>query len=189
MGSFVLIMKKIITAIFFLVPLICLSQTDVLILLKNGKNIKTYAPGEPIMIHTVYDQWLGGTLTDLKNDSVYINNIPFHVNEVDGLRKDFSKLHLQNAGTILIIAGVGVLALNVINGLYTNESAGTWIKASGYITAGAFIIAGILMRSARFKNYPIGKKYTLHYLNLRPKSISTGNHSNTTEPAKQPDAH
>jgi hypothetical protein len=184
-----LIMKKIITAIFFLIPMICLSQTDVLILQKNGRNIKTYAPDEPIMIHTVYDQWLGGTLTDLKNDSIYINNIPFHVNEIDGLRKDFSKLHLQSGGTILIIAGVGVLALNVINGLYTNEPAGSWIKASGYITAGVFILAGILMRSARYKNYPIGKKYTLHYLNLRPKSITTGNPLNKTEPAKQPDAH
>jgi hypothetical protein len=177
-------MKKIITAIFFLIPMICLSQTDVLILQKNGRNIKTYAPGESMMIHTVYDQWLGGTLTDLKNDSVFINNIPFHVNEIDGLRKDFSQLHLQNWGTGLIIAGAGILALNVINGIYTNESAGSWIKASGYITAGAFIIAGILLRSARFKNYPIGKKYTLHYLNLRPKSISTGNPLKTTEPAK-----
>ncbi|HEV3223714.1 MAG TPA: hypothetical protein VGZ90_12590 [Puia sp.] len=182
-------MKKIISAIVFLVPMICHSQTDVLILQRNGSNIKTYAPGQPIMIHTVYDQWLGGTLTDLKNDSVYINNIPFHVNEIDGLRKDFSKLHLQSGGTILIIAGVGVLALNVINGLYTNEPAGSWIKTSGWITAGALILAGILLRSARYKNYPIGKKYTLHYLNLRPKSISAGNPLNTTEPAKQSDAH
>jgi len=182
-------MKKILAAVLFLVPLICLSQTDVLILQKNGRNIKTYAPGQPIMIHTVYDQWLGGTLTDLKNDSVFINSIPFHVNEIDGMRKDFSKLHLQSGGTILIIAGVGVLALNVINGLYTNEPAGSWIKASGWVTAGAFILAGILMKSARYKNYPIGKIYTLHYLNLRPHNISTGNPLNTTEPAKQPDAH
>ena len=140
------------------------------------------------MIHTVYDQWLGGTLTDLRNDSVYINNIPFHVNEIDGLRKDFSKLHLQSWGTGLIIAGGGVLALNVINGIYTNEPAGSWIKASGYIVAGAFILTGILLHSARYKNYPIGKKYTLHYLNLRPKNTSTGNPLNTV-PAKQPNAH
>ena len=182
-------MKKILAAIVFLIPLICLSQTDVLILQKNGSNIKTYAPGQTIMIHTVYDQWLGGTLTDLRNDSVFINNIPFHVNEIDGMRKDFSKLHLQSGGTILIIAGVGVLALNVINGLYTSEPAGSWIKASGWITAGAFILAGILMRSARYKNYPIGKKYTLHYLNLRPHAVQAGNPLNTSEPAKQPDAH
>jgi hypothetical protein len=163
-------MKKIITTILYLAPLISLSQTDVLILQKNGRNIKTYAPGTYIMIHTVYDQWLEGTLTDLRNDSVYINNIPFHTHEIDAVRENFSKLHLQSAGTILIIAGVGVLALNVINGIYTNESAGDWVKTSGWITAGAFIIAGILMKSAKYKNYKIGKKYTLHYLNLRAKN-------------------
>jgi hypothetical protein len=177
-------MKRIFAGIFFLIPLICLSQTDVLILQKNGQNIKTYAPGLPIMIHTVYDQWLGGTITDLRNDSVFVNNNPFHINEIDAIRTDFSKLHLQNAGTILIIAGVGVLALNVINGLYTNEPIGSWVKVSGYITAGAFIIAGILMRSAKFKNYSIGKKYTLHYLNLRPHSTLGSSPLKTTEPAK-----
>ncbi len=182
-------MKKILTAIVILIPFVCISQTDVLILQKNGRNIKTYAPGESIMIHTVYDQWLGGNLTDLKNDSVFVNNIPFHVNEIDGIRNDFSKLHLQNWGTGFIIAGGAVLALNVINGIYTNEPAGSWIKTSGYIVSGALILTGILLRSARYNNYPIGKKYTLHYLNLRPKNPPAGNPLNTTQPAKQSDAH
>jgi hypothetical protein len=177
-------MNRILAVIFFLSPLLCLAQTDVLILQKNGANIKTYAPGQDIMIHTVYDQWLGGTITDMRNDSVFINNNPFHVNEIQAIRTDFSKLHLQNAGTVLIIAGVGVLALNVINGLYTNEPIGSWVKVSGYITAAAFIVAGILMRAAKFKNYPIGNKYTLHYLNLRPHNVSGSNPLNTPEPAK-----
>jgi hypothetical protein len=182
-------MNKIITVILFLVPLVSISQTDVLILQKNGSNIMTYAPGMEIMIHTVYDQWLEGTITDMRNDSVFINNNPFHVHEIDAMRKNFSKLHLQTGGTILIVAGVGLLALNVINGLYTNEPAGSWIKTSGWITAGAFIIAGILMKTARFKNYPIGKKYTLHYLNLRAKDKPPVTPLKTTEPATPSDAH
>lgn len=182
-------MNKIISVILFLVPLVSISQTDVLILQKNGSNIMTYSPGMEIMIHTIYDQWLEGTITDMRNDSIFINNNPFHVHEIDAMRKNFSKLHLQTGGTILIVAGVGLLALNVINGLYTNEPAGSWIKASGWITAGAFILAGILMKTARFKNYPIGKKYTLHYLNLRAKDGPAGTPLKTTEPATQPDAH
>ena len=184
--SYFLTMTKIISALLILAPLLGISQTDVLILQKNGHNIKTYAPGMPIMIHTVYDQWLDGTLTDLRHDSIYINNIPFHVNEIDEIRKNFSKLHLQNGGTILIIAGVGVLALNVINGLYANEPAGAWIKASGWITAGAFILAGILIKSARYKKYPIGKKYSIRYMNIKTQSPSSENKPSlkTTEPAK-----
>jgi hypothetical protein len=184
-------MKKKITLFVYLIPLISLAQTDVLILQKNGSNIQSYTPGMTIMIHTVYDQWIGCNLTDMRNDSVFVNNNPFHVHEIDGIRKNFSKLHLQTGGTILIIAGVGVLALNVINGLYTNEPAGQWIKASGWITAGAFILAGILMKSARYKTFNIGKKYTLHYLNLRAGNppIGSPNHLKPTEPAKVPDAH
>ena len=168
-------MKKIISLLLFLIALHSFSQTDVLILQKNGKNIKTYAPGMEIMIHTVYDQWLEGTITDMRNDSVFVNNNPFHVHEIDEIRKNFSKMHLQSGGTILIVAGVGVLALNVINGLYTSEPAGSWIKASGWITAGAFILAGILMKSARYKKFPIGKKYTLHYMNLNVHAVPPQN--------------
>jgi len=179
-------MKKIISSIFFLIPLLSISQTDVLLLQKNARNIRTYAPGQEIIIHTVYDQWLGGTLTALRNDSVFVNNIPFHVHEIDGIRQDFSNWNYQTDGTILIIAGVGVLALNVINGLYTNEKSGTWIKTSGWITAGALILGGILLKRARYKNYSIGKKYTLHYLNMRVDHPPLHNNPamKPTEPAK-----
>ena len=183
-------MKKFTTLFICLIPLVALSQTDVMILQKNGRNIETYAPGMQIMLHTVYDQWLEGTITDMRNDSVFINNNPFHVQEINAIRKNFSKLHLQAGGTVLIVAGVGVLALNVINGLYTNEPAGQWIKASGWITAGALIVAGLIMKSARYTTYTLGKKYSLHYLNLRAVNPPADSHSQLSpEPPKQPDAH
>jgi hypothetical protein len=183
-------MKNITTFLICLIPLSCLAQTDVLILQKNGRNINTYAPGMPIMVHTIYDQWLEGTITDMRNDSVFINNNPFHVHEINAIRKNFSKLHLQAGGTVLIVAGVGILALNVINGLYTNEPAGQWIKASGWITAGAFIVAGLIMKSAKYTTYTIGKKYSLHYLNLRAVNPPAESRSLLNpEPPKQPDAH
>ena len=55
-------MNKFLTSVFFLIPLISLSQTDVLILQKNGRNIKTFETGMTIGFHTVYDQWLGAPL-------------------------------------------------------------------------------------------------------------------------------
>lgn len=184
-------MKRSIAFFIYLIPLISNAQTDVLILQKNGANITTYAPGMEIMIQTVYDQWLEGTITDMRNDSVFINNNPFHVHEIAAVRKNFSKLHLQAGGTVLIVAGVGILALNVINGLYTKEPAGQWIKASGWITAGALILAGLVMRSARYTTYVIGKKYSLHYLNLRAGNhpVQSNSSSKPIEPAKQTDAH
>jgi hypothetical protein len=184
-------MKQSIALFLYLIPLISTAQTDVLILQKNGANVTTYAPGMEIMIKTVYDQWLEGNITDMRNDSVFINNNPFHVKEIAAVRKNFSKLHLHAIGTGLIVAGAGVLALNVINGLYTKEPAGQWIKASGWITAGALILAGLVMRSARYTTYNIGEKYSLHYLNLRPGSFPEQSKpsSKPIEPAKQTDAH
>lgn len=179
-------MKKIIIAIFFLIPLVTRSQTDVLILQKNGKNIKTYAPGQPIILQTIYDQWLSGTLTALRNDSVFINNIPFHVHEIKAMRQEFTNWNYQADGTIMIIAGVGVLVLNVVNGIYTNEEAGSWVKTSGWITAGVLILGGILMKRARYKIYVLGKKYNLHYLNMhmdKPPAESSPS-GKPTEPAK-----
>jgi hypothetical protein len=74
--------------------------------------------------------------------------------------------------------------------LYTNEPAGQWIKASGWITAGALIIAGLIMKSAKYTTYAIGKKYSLHYLNLRPENPPAGSRSQLNpEPPKQTDAH
>ncbi|HCL83516.1 MAG TPA: hypothetical protein DIC22_06040 [Chitinophagaceae bacterium] len=184
-------MKKIITAFIFLIPLVSHAQTDVLILKKNGKNIKIYAPGQPIIFETIYEQWLGGTLTDLRNDSVFINNIPFHVREIKTMRRDFTNWNYQTDGTILIIAGVGVLFLNVANGIYTHENSGSWVRTSGWIVSGALILGGLLLKRARYKNYPIGKKYTLQYMNIRVESplYEKDPVLKPTEPAKQPDAH
>lgn len=178
-------MNKIITAVLLLIPMISLAQTDVLILQKHGRNIKTFETGMNIGFHTVYDQWLGGTITALRNDSIFLNNIPFHVHEIDAIRHDNTKWNYSSIGTGLIIAGVGVLVLNVVNGLYTNESAGSWVKTSGWITAGALIVGGILFRSARYSDYKIGKKYTLHYLNMHVNnSMDNSPTVKPTEPAK-----
>jgi hypothetical protein len=159
-------MKKIVFAVFFFVPLIACCQSDVLLLQKNGRNIKTYAPGEPIIFETIYQQWFSGTLTALRNDSVFINYIPFHYHEIKTMRVERTKLNYAGDGSLLIIAGVGVLALNTINGLYRKDEAKNWFSTSGWITAGALILGGILLKKARVKTYPLGKKYGLHYLDL-----------------------
>jgi hypothetical protein len=184
-------MKRIIFAFFFLSPLLSLSQTDVLLLQKNGRNIKTYEIGSTIIFKTIYDQWLGGTITMMRNDSIFLNNIPFHVHELAAIRNEGTKWNYVNDGTLLIIAGVGVLVLNVVNGIYRNDKAGTWIATSGWITAGAFILGGLLLRRARYSDYSIGKKFTLHYLNMKvnkadPDFIPP---VKSPEPVTQPDGH
>src|ERR1700726_2105647 len=90
---------KIVLLLFCLVPNFSFSQTDVLILQKDGQNIKTYAPGQRIIFETIYEQWFDGMLTDLRNDSVFINGIPFHYNEIKTMRVEREKLNYIQDGT------------------------------------------------------------------------------------------
>jgi hypothetical protein len=179
-------MKKIIAALLILLPFFSSAQTDVLLLQKKGRNIITYEIGQTIVFKTIYDQWLGGTITMMRNDSIFLNNIPFHVREIAAIRNEGTKWNYVNDGTLLIIAGVGVLVLNVVNGIYRNDKAGTWVATSGWITAGAFIIGGLLLRRARYSDYYMGKKYTLHYLNMHVDHLPADNNpsSKPAEPAK-----
>ncbi len=160
-------MQKIIAVLFFLLPLAGLCQSDVLILQKNGRNIKTFELGMAISFQTVYDQWFDGTLTALRHDSVFINGIPFHYKEIRALRKVRSKLNYKQDGTILIAAGAGLLALSVINGLYSNVNSNEWFSTVSIVVSGALIVGGILLRGAGTKTYLLGKKYGLHYLDLQ----------------------
>lgn len=164
-----------IAMLLFFLPVFCEAQSDVLVLQKNGQNILSYVPGKPIMLQTIYDQWFDGYVTALRNDSVFINNIPFHYKEIRAIRREREKLNYVQDGTLLMIAGGGVVALNVINGLYRKDKAGQWFSTGGWIAAGALLGGGYLLRKANKKIYPIGKKYQLHYLDLHNDNpVSTG---------------
>ncbi|PWT75927.1 MAG: hypothetical protein C5B59_07760 [Bacteroidetes bacterium] len=160
--------------VFYLCPYIALAQNipkdsnDVFILQKKGANVRTYAPGMPLAIETIYDQWFDGVITAIRHDSIFINNIAFHYKEIKTLRRERTKLNYTADGTILIIAGGGVLLLGAVNGLYRGDAPKDWYKPASYITAAAFILGGIILIKSKYKTYPLGKKYTIHYLELNP---------------------
>ena len=143
-----------------------MSQTDVLELKKNGKNIRTYSPGMYFVMETVYDQWLEGYITAIRNDSVFVNNFPFHYKEIRTIRYERTKFLYKGNGTILMLAGAGVLVIGTVNGLYRGDPASQWFTAAGYITAGVMLLGGYLLIKAQYKKYHLGKKYTLEYLNV-----------------------
>ena len=158
-------MKRLLL-ILLILPFIGMSQTDVLELKKNGKNIRTYSPGMYFVMETVYDQWLEGYITAIRNDSVFVNNFPFHYKEIRTIRWERNKLNYKPDGIILMAAGAGVLVIGTVNGLYRGDPASQWFTAAGYITAGVLLLGGWLLIKAQYKKYHLGKKYTLEYLNV-----------------------
>ena len=152
--------------VFCILPFCSFAQTDVLELKKHGANQKVYTPGMSLTMETIYQQWLDGTITAIRNDSVFLNGIPFHYKEIRTIRTERKKLNYKTDGTILLVAGGGVLLLGAVNGMYRGDPINSWYKPSGFITAGALIALGLLMRRAAYQKYSLGKKYTLVYLSV-----------------------
>ena len=159
-------MKHLLICILLLTSIRSEAQTDVIILEKNGENVKTYAAGVEITMETVYNQWFTGTIELLRNDSIFINGMPFHYKEIASIRRERTSINYQTDGSLLMVAGGGVLLLGAVNGLYRHDKASTWFAPASFITAGSFLILGFLIRKSQFKTYHIGKKYSIQYLAL-----------------------
>jgi hypothetical protein len=142
------------------------AQTNVIILEKNGANVKTYATGMEISFETVYHQWFTGVITAVRHDSVFINDFPFDYREIATISAERKSLNYSEDGVLLMIAGGGVLLLGAVNGAYRGDNAKSWYTSGGFITAGSLLAGGFLLTRARFKKYHLGKKYTLEYLAL-----------------------
>jgi hypothetical protein len=160
-------MKKMIL-IFSFLPLFCIAQTDVIILLRHGAHLRTYTPGMAIQLETVYNQWLGGTITIIRHDSLFLDGIPFHYKEIMALKRDRTKLNYATDGILLMIAGGGVLVLGAVNGLIRSDPPKYWYTPASFITAGSLLGLGIFLRASRSKQYLLGKKYSLEYLAVSP---------------------
>ena len=161
-------MKIIFTLLLLLTVMHTRAQRDLLVLEKNGSNVKTYSEGIDITVETIYHQWFEGIITAIRHDSVFINGFPFHYKEIATIKKNRSKLNYEADGVLLMAAGAGVIILGAVNGWYRGDNAGKWYTSTSYITAGALLLGGYLLTKARYKYYHLGKKYTLTYLSLDP---------------------
>ena len=164
------------------------AQNDVLLFQKKGKTKHTFFNGRYISLQTRQGNFADGIITRIQQDTVYLRHFEIMRNatEYGGIYFDtvfryttaihykdigalFSMKDLTNRvrnGTILMIAGAGVLALGAINGLYRGEPPRDWYEPASFITAGALTGLGILMRRSARNKTVIGKKYTLKILPL-----------------------
>ena len=154
-----------------LIPLFGFSQSDLLMLNKNSAHELTFATGMHFNFETTYQQWFEGTITAIRHDSVFVNGMPFHYKEIKTVRRERTKLNYQTDGTLLMIAGGGVLLLGAVNGLYRGDPANSWYTTTSFIVAGTLLAGGFILTRLHYKKYPIGKKYSLQYLELNPNKM------------------
>jgi len=159
-------MQKLLFSILLLVSAQIHAQNNFLALEKDSINVATYSTGSYINMETVYHQWLDGSITELRNDSVFVNGNPFHYKEIASIRVARKKFHSSRVGTFMMAAGAGVLVLGAVNGLYRGDPTNKWYTTTSYITAGSLLVGGYLLTLGKYRTYSIGTKYTLQFVTL-----------------------
>ena len=152
--------------LFYLIPLFCRAQRDVLVLEKRGMHVRTYTIGDQMTFRTVYDQWFSGTIDDLHKDTVFIAGQAFNYKEIAAVSRIRTKWDNRNTGMILTVAGVGLFAIGAINGALRGDEAKDWYTTSGVIVGGALITAGLVFLATSKKYYNLGGKFKLQYLQI-----------------------
>ena len=60
----------------------------------------------------------------------------------------FEDLNYAADGSILMVAGAGVFVLGAVNGMIRKDPADVWYTTTSYITGGALLVGGWLLRKA-----------------------------------------
>lgn len=180
--------KSILLFLFLLSGTFAIAQNNVLLLQKKGKTQKSFFPGHYISIKTKQGNFADGLITRIHQDTVYIRHFdiqqevtPYggvyfdtafkyttaiHVNDIGALVLTKGVAKNRTNGTLLLIAGGGVMALSAVNGLYRKEPAREWYKPTSYISAGALIGLGLWLRHPGKSMLRAGKKYSFKILLL-----------------------
>jgi len=152
-----------------LLPVFIQAQSDdIMVLKRNGANLRTYTTGLSLTMETIYDQWFDGTITAIRNDSVFLNGLPFDIKEISAIRRERTGLNYGLDGSVLMAAGGAAIIIAGVNGILQSSNFSQWYSPTYLIVSGSFLIGGFLLRHAHFKKYYLGKKYTLEYLALNP---------------------
>lgn len=163
--------------------------TDFIVVKKHDRTVKSYFPGLPISLQTTSYSWVGGWITDIRHDSVFIKEydvrrvptiwgtvaldtagtyiVGVHYKEIKEIAFDEKGggFGYVSNGAIFMIGGLGYALLNVVNGQYLHESITdsknmTSLGIALGVAAGGFV----LNRIQHHKNKRW--KYTIEYVRM-----------------------
>ena len=144
----------------------CHGQLGYLFVKKGVRKVRTYAEGDRILLRLNDEQVLGGVITLLKNDTIWLNGVPVpRVAVVDVLLNNRRKKHFDIGPEELLLITGGVAL--VVTGLTLSKQA----KFGEAVVAGTVIGYGPLLLkylgskiNLRRRRYHIGGKYRLTML-------------------------
>jgi len=164
------------------------AQNNILLFQKHDKTVKTFFQGKYIAFDTKQGSSATGIITKIGKDTIYIRHFEIvatgteyggvyfdtsyrhttaiHVKDIGALHPFKDRTAMRNSGTILMMAGGGVMVLGAVNGIYRKESIRDWYKPSGYISAVALAGTGFILKKISKKKFVIGRKYQLKILSI-----------------------
>lgn len=176
--------------ISFALCLSCQAQpSDLMVLKKHSRAVRTFFPGSPITFYT-QSRYYDGYVTSISNDSVFlvqydIKQIPttlgvyildtlaayrsaINYKEITGFGKERNR-GFDWAGSGGALLGGGTLLAIVGLGTWIFTKPNTQYYASPYLVGGAAFLAGVgyLLAKSGSKGIELGKKYSLDYIPVK----------------------
>ncbi len=163
--------------------------SDLLILKKNQKTVRTFFPGSEMMFNTS-TRYYDAVVRYIDRDTIFLvqydikqvpttlgvymldtlGTFPFSVNYKDiiSFGKDRNKnFDLGGSGGVLLGGGSLIALVGLGTWIFTKPN--TQYHASPYLVGGAALLAGVgyLMAKASVRKMVLGKKYTLQYIPVK----------------------
>lgn len=155
---------------------------------KNGRSYTSFYKGAHVRFFTTDGAFVEAFVADIRDDSLFFKPIilrrvgtPWGVTNIDTVatsvkgisykevgalpRKNKSFSYIKN-GTLLMIGGAGYLLLNLVNGAYLHDPPFGKENLPGMAAATGVFATGFLQSKLHKPIIQMGKKYTVHYINL-----------------------
>ncbi len=156
-------MQKLLLILFLLFSQLLLAQRGFLYVKKKGyKKVKTFEEGSILKFETKDGSIIYGALELVKKDSILVNGYWFATSFMKTIFLRSGGYHFDSKTFLLTTAGVALATAGITLANWTSfENALAYSAAIGY---GSFLIHNF--PNIRRKKYNIGKKFTLHTLDL-----------------------
>lgn len=164
------------------------AQSDFFVLKKRHTTVKSYYKGVYITVMLTNDTWLGGYITKIQHDSVYIRTFTeriysdewglhsvdtaygatqrIAVSSIKAVPKEHEGFTYVKDGSLFMIGAGGYMALNIINTVGKREPLFGHNNSPRLITA-ASVFGGAVILNLLHKNYiTLGRRYHIDYIKL-----------------------
>lgn len=140
--------------------------SKLLILDKIGsKHRITYQIGDPIILKLKGEDYeLREEISDISDSTISFNSFSVHINSIDYVKTSQAKgLLSPSNGTILIIAGVTLFAIDILNQTVVQD--GSYEASTGIIIASASLVGlGGLLMTFKYRKFKPGKRKRIRTL-------------------------